>query len=380
MTLELKFTDATLRALRAPEHGQIDYADSLTSGLIIRIGKRTKTFTFRRVVGLRRERITIGQYPDVSLAKAREDARRYRAEKTLGLAAPKVTWSFPECLEEFLAVERQANRPRTVYFTERLLRKYFPFTGEIDNIDAKAIARKLDAIKAPSERIHAFAEARTFFNWLARQRRIPFSPMTALETPRKPESRDRVLSDEEFARLWVHMPQTIYGDILRITLLTGQRIGQITSLRGEFITDGLITWPGSHMKAGRRHVLPLTDTVASILASYPKQGLLFPSQKDGPFRIRDREKKMLDKASGVSNWTHHDLRRTLATKIAEIGIAPHVIERILAHQSGTISGVSAIYNRHHFLPEMKLALLAFEEKLQTIIQTVEGEHANQRIG
>jgi integrase len=130
------------------------------------------------------------------------------------------------------------------------------------------------------------------------------------------------------------------------------------------------------MKAGRRHVLPLTDTVASILAPYPqKKGLLFPSQNGGSFRIRDRDKKALDKASGVSNWTHHDLRRTLATKMAEIGVAPHVIERILAHQTGTISGVSAIYNRYHFLPEMKLALLAFEEKLQALLQITEGSDA-----
>src|SRR5438045_8884260 len=115
---------------------------------------------FRRVIGGHRERITIGQYPDVSLARAREKARQLRAEKTLGLATPKVTGSFPECLEEFLAIKRQANRPRTVYFTERLLRKYFPFTGDIEQVDAKSIARKLDAIKATSERIHAFSEAR----------------------------------------------------------------------------------------------------------------------------------------------------------------------------------------------------------------------------
>jgi len=378
--MDLKFSDAALRSLKAPETGQSEYPDILTPGLSVRVGKRTKTFMFLRVIGGHRERITIGQYPDVSLAKAREKARQLRAEKTRGLVAPKVTWSYPECLEEFLAIKRQANRPRTVYFTERLLRKYFPFTGETEKIDAKAVARKLDAIKAPSERIHAFAEARTFFNWLARQRRIPFSPMIALETPRKPESRDRVLSDEELARLWVHMPQTVYGDILRITLLTGQRIGQITGLRAEFNAGGLLTWPGSHMKAGRRHVLPLTDTVASILGRYPKKGLLFPSESGTLFRVRDRDKKALDKASGLSNWTHHDLRRTLATKMAEIGIAPHVVERILAHQSGTISGVSAIYNRHHFLPEMKLALLAFEEKLQTVLQMAEGEHANQRTG
>jgi integrase len=378
--VQLKFSDATLRALKAPERGQTDYADSLTPGLSVRVGKRTKTFMFRRVIGGRRERITIGQYADVTLARAREKSRQLRAEKTLGLAVAKPSSSFPECLEEFLAIKRQANRPNTIRFTERLLRKHFPFTVDVSSIDGKAIAEKLEAITAPSERSHAFAEARTFFNWLARQRRIPFSPLVALDTPEKPEGRDRVLTDEELISVWRSAPQSVYGDIIRIALLTGQRTGQLTALRGEFIANGLLTWPGSHMKAGRRHVLPLTDTVASMLAAYPKKGLLFPSQKGGPFRIRDREKKVLDKTSGVSNWTHHDLRRTLATKMAEIGIAPHVIERILAHQTGTISGVSAIYNRHHFLPEMKLALLAFEEKLQTLLQNAEGDYARYRFG
>lgn len=117
----------------------------------MRVGKRTKTFMYRRVVGGKRERITIGQYPDVSLAKARGEARRYRAEKTLGLAIPKPNSSFPECLDEFLAIKRQVLRPRSMYFVERLIRKHFPFTDDVVDIDAKAIANKLAAIKAPSE-------------------------------------------------------------------------------------------------------------------------------------------------------------------------------------------------------------------------------------
>ncbi|HEX6443267.1 MAG TPA: Arm DNA-binding domain-containing protein, partial [Stellaceae bacterium] len=162
MTLVLKFSDAVLRSFKAPEWGQTDYADALTPSLYVRVGKRTKTFMFRRIIGTKRERITIGQYPGVSLAKAREEARRLRAEKTLGLISPKPSSSFPECLEEFLAMKRQANRPRTLKFTERLLRKHFPFTGDVTEIDSKAILKKLEAITAPSERLHAYAELRTF--------------------------------------------------------------------------------------------------------------------------------------------------------------------------------------------------------------------------
>src|SRR6266566_5538297 len=94
------FQDATIRALKAPEHGQVEYSDALTPGLRIRVGKRTKTFVVLRTVDGRRVRVTIGQYPAVSLAKAREKVRTLAAEKQLGLTTPKAGSDFSECLEE----------------------------------------------------------------------------------------------------------------------------------------------------------------------------------------------------------------------------------------------------------------------------------------
>jgi integrase len=85
-------------------------------------------------------------------------------------------------------------------------------------------------------------------------------------------------------------------------------------------------------------------------------------------------KQKLDKLSGVRGFTLHDLRRTGSTKLAELGIAPHVIERILAHKTGTISGVAAVYNRFHFLPEMRDALQKWEAGLHALLQTTEGRN------
>jgi hypothetical protein len=75
-----------------------------------------------------------------------------------------------------------------------------------------------------------------------------------------------------------------------------------------------------------------------------------------PFHDFSRAKRVLDRLSGVSQWRLHDLRRTCVSGIARLGIAPHVADKILNHQSGTISGVAAVYQRHEFLVERRTAL------------------------
>lgn len=103
---------------------------------------------------------------------------------------------------------------------------------------------------------------------------------------------------------------------------------------------------------------------AGILAEYPKGIPAF--QQWSPVKLK------LDMAVGSSDWVLHDLRRTVATKLAEMGIAPHVIERILAHHSGVISGVTAIYNRASYMTEMRDALRRWEAQLQALLSNMEG--------
>jgi hypothetical protein len=120
------FQDATLRALKPPASGQAEYSDSLTPGLRLRVGKRTKTFVVLRTVDGKRERVTIGQYPAVTLGKAREQVRKLAAEKTLGLATSKARTDWVDCLEEFLAAKGEKNKASTVDGKERLLKRHFP--------------------------------------------------------------------------------------------------------------------------------------------------------------------------------------------------------------------------------------------------------------
>jgi hypothetical protein len=88
-----------------------------------------------------------------------------------------------------------------------------------------------------------------------------------------------------------------------------------------------------------------------------------------PFQGYSKAKKRLDCVSGVHGWTLHDLRRTVVSGMARLGIAPHVADKILNHQSGTISGVAAVYQRHEFLNEREEALRRWGQHIATLTAT-----------
>jgi integrase len=81
-----------------------------------------------------------------------------------------------------------------------------------------------------------------------------------------------------------------------------------------------------------------------------------------------RSKGALDRAMSADNWILHDLRRTAATGMAKLNIAPHVVDKILNHVSGTIRGVAAVYNRHSYLTERMAALEAWARKVESLVR------------
>ena len=88
-----------------------------------------------------------------------------------------------------------------------------------------------------------------------------------------------------------------------------------------------------------------------------------------PFTTWSKPKTELDQRSNVAEWTLHDIRRTFATTQAKLGTPPHIIEAILNHASGEISGVAAIYNRHRYVTEMRIALESYEKYLENLLAT-----------
>ena len=127
---------------------------------------------------------------------------------------------------------------------------------------------------------------------------------------------------------------------------------------GQFDPDKAVwTMPREATKSDRVHEVPLAPMVVDTLSRLPRVVTLDNDGREvtSPFVFTttgrsavsgfSKMKKALDVASGVTGWRLHDLRRTAATGMARLGVAPHVVEKVLNHQSGIISGVAAVYNR-----------------------------------
>jgi integrase len=212
-----------------------------------------------------------------------------------------------------------------------------------------------------------------FFAWLADRDVIATSPMIGVAVPTKEVARDRVLSDDELRRLWLAC-EAIGGPVgacIKLLILTGQRRSEIANLRWSEVQDVLML-PAERMKGRAPHFVPLSTQAADILASMPK---LVPGvpKKDGyvfgaPISHFNRIKPELDKHMGdAPAWVIHDIRRSVATGMAKIGIVVPVIEKLLAHKTGTFRGVVSVYQRHSFLPEMAIAVQKWADHLDHLV-------------
>jgi integrase len=223
----------------------------------------------------------------------------------------------------------------------------------------------------PSAANHLHVAAKTFFNWAASRRRsyIKHSPLFGLEKPAEEGEREHILNDDELVAVHLAAQKLGYpfGYIVLICIHTGLRRGEVRSLKWSYVTDDYITLPGEITKNGHTHTLP--NLIADKLALIPQTSeLLFPSEVGTPFSAWSKNKRKFDRLCGVTDWTLHDLRRTFATNMARWEIAsPETTDRLLNHVSGSQSKISKIYNRWHYLPQMKAALTAYETKLAALI-------------
>jgi integrase len=266
-------------------------------------------------------RRAIGRYPTITLAQARVKARQILAEKTLGRFQEQ-TVSWAAALDQFLAFVERKNRSRTHKEYKRALNRYFPFgTTRLAEITRDEIARRLDKLAdTPAQQGRALVYCKTFFNWSVKRGYLDRNPctMAAMKSP----SRSRTLTDDELKRVWVGAEECgQFGIIVKLLILTGQRRGEIAALRKEWICNDTITLPKEITKNAREHMFPIGRTTQFVLVS-PNLGnpLIFPARGNPtkPFNGWSKSKVALDKASGVSGWALHDLRRTFATRLADL--------------------------------------------------------------
>jgi integrase len=208
------------------------------------------------------------------------------------------------------------------------------------------------------------------WSWAIRQG-LPLTNVAANCEKRKEVSRDRVLSKLELVQIWHACGDDDFGRIIKLLILTGQREAEIAELRCDEVHDTELVFTPLRVKNGRTHTVPLTPASQHLLGSPSNHSHVFGRAKTG-FRGIAYAKANLDRRIEVSHeklppWVIHDIRRSVATHMAELGIQPHVIEAVLNHVSGHKAGVAGIYNRASYAKEKREALNIWAEHVTALV-------------
>lgn len=367
---KLSLSDVGLRSITPPQSGQCDYWDTTLPSFGLRVSQGgSKTF----VLKVHNTRRTIGRYPIITLSQARTEAKRMLAEKTLDRVQPQ-SISFETAFDVFIAEKEKSRRARTIKDYRRLIKLHFPFKGRLGEVKHADIERRLVRIKSRSEHNHALQNAKTFFTWAQKRRYITDNPTIGFSKHKLP-NRARVLTDQELAKIWKATEEpTTHNVIVRLLILTGQRKGEIARLRPEYYSHNqqTICLPSEVTKNGREHTLPLGSLSERILkaaiSTANADGILFASRtasRTAYFSGWSKSKAALDKASGVTKWRLHDIRRTFRTLHGKLKTPPHIAERLVNHISAQ-TDVEVIYDQYKYLPEMREAMDNYDRYLSAL--------------
>jgi integrase len=339
LSAKFPFTDLKIQSL---QEGQ--FWDAKLPAFGIRVGKNTKTFILKKD----NRRIKLGRYPAITLQEARRKAMALKAASAQG--GTDITLG--EAIDLFYATHCRTYRPSSLYQTQHLLRKLEPLYGKkIGAVTTHDLFAIIDRQKRVAANL-TFGAARTFFRFCARRRLIEKSPLQDLGKPHKVQSRARVLNDDELGRVWraaENMGQ--FGVIVQLCIVSGQRRGELSSVRPEWIAGNTLTIPANSTKNNRQHSIPCGKLTLERLSKCP-------------FSLRSwsKPKLALDKLSGVKDWTLHDLRRTYRSNLGRIGVRPDLAERLVNHVSSR-SAMQTVYDRWSYLPEMREAVERYEQWL-----------------
>jgi len=391
--MAVELTDLMVKKLRAQKGQDKTIWDKHGLGLGVRVGPRRKTWIYRYTFDRRVRQISLGTYPAMGLKQAREEAVKAAAkvdrgidpgvEKAAAKQAHKASPTVEEFLQEFWDVELQ--HKKTGKERKRLLTyDVVPEWGQRKVIDIKRrdIVLLIDKVRerAPITANRLLGVLARFFNFACERGILLDSPCARIR--KTPETgRDRVLTDEELKTLWQALrldnkKVDFYPTMklaLRLILLTGQRPGEVAGARWAEIDGDTWTIPAERMKGGVENRVPLTGAALEVLKQarmYSRNGLfVFPSprKKDAPITAAALPHAVRKHWSGMGfeeAFRPHDLRRTLRTRLAELGIEDVIAERILGHQ---LQGVLKVYNRHGYDREKRAALEKWEARLIEIV-------------
>lgn len=415
----MRLTDAAIRkAIQQARDGgaRMELTDAASAGLRVRAtkdGRAVWSVMIRDQVGKNR-RVTLGNFPTLGVADAREQAsimrHRIRHEGADPVAERRaarqqaeepVAQSLSGVLDEYARIVKHDSLtwPDYRHRIELVFRDHL--ARQATEITLGDLQRTADTYKSLGTASKAVAYLRPVLKWAADRDYVEFRT-TRLSEPRPTEARDRVLSRDEL-RLIVPVLRgrpgpagrpaayAMHRAAMTVLLWTATRLNEACRATwSEFDLDGESpTWtiPVEHIKdtqRGRRkkrrkrppHVIPLPRQAVLLLRDHRPDGadpnaLVFPNGAGGLLGNWDRVAKHLFEVTGTSGWTRHDLRRTAATMMGEMGVAPHVIEAALNHAE-IHSPLADTYNRSRYLTEVGEAFQRWADWLeQTLNEAAE---------
>lgn len=408
-----RLTDRSIEALR-PRAVRYEVWDESRKGFGIRVTPRgVKSFVWVYHFKGKPRRLTFGTYPRLSLANAGLKLAEAKQLLDRGIdpgeqtvaerVAARHAETVADLVEEYLA--RYARpRKRSASEDERVLSKdVLPRWGgeKAGDITQRHIVRLVNEIVdrgAPVQANRTLTILRRMFRFGVAQAIITSSPCENVETPSAENQRERALDDAEIRLLWNALDNAPMEPnarrILRLMLVTGQRKAEVAGLHNDEVDHdkGLWTLPAARAKNGREHLIPLSPLACGILAETTPSadGYFFPSRLTGlPYRGQsidhatrflfdprpgrkgrrsEATRRLVNQpplAGAMDRFTPHDLRRSVATRMRELGISRGDVKMVLNHKE---ADVTARYDRYDGLTEKKRALEIWGARLAEIIE------------
>lgn len=383
-------TERSVQSLKATgERYEVADSSFATGSFTVRVGADgTKVFClrYRPRDSKRQRRALLGVWPTVSLADARQAARKMMATVALGgdpeaerRTKRSATCTFGDLVQLYLAeakLRKRSWRGDQYLIDHDLLPRWK--TRPLDEITRADVLLTLRGIEERGARVTANrtgALVHRLFAWAQDNELVETNPATRLRRA-KERPRERWISDhDELRRLWAAFEAEggVVEAVFKLRLLTGQRGVEIRSMRWADLDLGGAMWtvPWEVSKNGKAHRVPLSRQAAAVIEAmraYSGDDLyVFPAQRGaaGPIGTLNKAYERIKAASGV-DFTPHDLRRTVASHMAHMGVGIDIIGKVLNH---TARGVTAaVYIRATYDDAKRVALQRWADRLDAILR------------
>lgn len=392
-------TDAKLRKMNGkPIPKRIEVSDA--NGLSVRITPNgVIVFQYRYKIDGRPRRMTIGQYDQISLKEAREQVSEFRklvavgkdpiTARDMAVEANIKAATVEDCIKAWLSSASASRLVKRDQWERALYRHVVPYVGSM-LVDEMAISHWQPVFKrmrdndAETYAGEVLSRMKTIFSYCIRIeliKRNPVSDLRVIDVGKPAKKGKRNLSDKEIGVFWHAVEASTITHqnklLLKLLLLTGCRGVELRlAKKADFDLDARV-WrvPDEHSKTREPFERGLSVKAVEILREafslYEDFSQVFPpaaKKEDRPMAasvilnlaIQLREDMTID------HWSIHDLRRTAKTKMAELGVMPHVSEKVLGHK---LSGVLAIYDQHSYLREQQEALDLLAAHIQSCVDS-----------